>query len=310
MLAHCRLRARTVVPVLCFVLLGVAPGARADEVSGGETVVVESEPDPEVEFPVPASVAPERWSSFLPLLGDEAREAGYTLPLPFGISPSFFFLSRDVEVKSVKLGVNGRPLRAVDDFVGLDVRTNTYNAMMRLDAWLLPFLNVFLLGGYTVTDSDVSLTATLPGIGSRTIEGSGTSQGPTYGGGATIAGGYEQLFFGVDTMYAVADIDTLDDEIRALIVMGRVGWNGSVSGFPVRLWTGATYWDTEREVSGTIRSPGGGTLDFEVLQGPVHPWNANFGSQIEFDPHWYAVLDLGLNFQDMVSVTTSFGYRF
>lgn len=296
-------RAKTAVAV---VLLWVSPG------------LAQTTPQPP---PDPASNATagtsqgglaaneKRWSSFLPLMAEEAQMRGYELPLPFGISTTFLFLQRDVEVKSVKVSRGNAPLRAVDDFLAIDVATTTYNAMARFDAWLLPFLNLYFLAGYTTTDSAVDLTVDLGRLGSATVSASGASQGPTYGGGGTIAGGYGSFFGSLDAVYAIADIDTLDDKINALIIMMRAGWNGSFGETPTRLWIGASYWDTERTVSGTVQTSNG-PLNFEVLQGPVHPWNANVGGQVELSKHWYAVADIGFNLRDMLAVTAAVGYRF
>ena len=44
----------------------------------------------------------ELWSSFLPLMGEEARKRGYDLPLPFGVNINFLLLERDIEVTDVE----------------------------------------------------------------------------------------------------------------------------------------------------------------------------------------------------------------
>lgn len=263
--------------------------------------------DEEAAAEVPSAESPE--ARLLPFLAESAREQGVELPLPFGVGTNFLYLQRDLEVSSVKVALRGENLREVDDYLAVDVRTHTYNAMARFDAWVLPFLNVFGLLGYTATTSDVDLTASVPRLGETSITGSGTSQGLTYGGGGTLAGGYGSFFASVDAIYAIADIDTLDEKINALVLMTRTGWNGKIADVPSRLWVGATYWDTERRVQGSVPTPQG-ELSFEVLQGPRHPWNANVGGQVEFSDHWYGVADLGFNFDDMLAVTASVGYRF
>jgi hypothetical protein len=74
-----------------------------------------------INTPTPGPVA-QRWSSFLPIWGEEARKRGYELPLPFGISSSFFYAQRDVKVDSVDVDVNHYSLD-VDDFAAVDVRS-------------------------------------------------------------------------------------------------------------------------------------------------------------------------------------------
>ena len=43
----------------------------------------------------------QRWSSFLPIWGEEARKRGYELPLPFGISANFYSEKQDFEVQDL-----------------------------------------------------------------------------------------------------------------------------------------------------------------------------------------------------------------
>ena len=83
---------------------------------------------------------PQRWSSFLPIWGEEARKRGYELPLPFGISANFYSEKQDFEVQDLKIAFGDGGFRSIGDFIQLgniDTRQSNYN--LRLDAWLLPF---------------------------------------------------------------------------------------------------------------------------------------------------------------------------
>ncbi|HEU5312035.1 MAG TPA: hypothetical protein VFV24_11330, partial [Candidatus Eisenbacteria bacterium] len=86
-----------------------------------------------------------RWSSFLPLMKEEAESRGIELPLPFGVGLVYYHLERDIEITDVRLGRNGAPPTSVSDFAQLDARAVVDNLNVKLDAWILPFLNVYAI---------------------------------------------------------------------------------------------------------------------------------------------------------------------
>ena len=96
----------------------------------------------------------ERWSDFLPIWGQEAREKGYVLPLPFGISLVGLTQQQPFTVSSIGLDFNGKQSDEVNQLVNnsitatdLEVSDTTFN--VRLDTWVLPFWNVYVLAGKT-----------------------------------------------------------------------------------------------------------------------------------------------------------------
>ena len=107
------------------------------------------------ELVIPQALPPRnRWSDFLPFLGKEAREAGYLLPLPFGISLVGLTQEQPFTVSEIGLAVDGQQSEIINDFIddsinakNLKVSDTTYN--LRFDAWILPFWNVYGLVGKT-----------------------------------------------------------------------------------------------------------------------------------------------------------------
>ena len=155
--------------VLLLALLAAAPLAQADETA---------------QVPAPdgvaaaTSVPEERWSSFLPLMAEEARKRGYELPLPFGASAIYNYLERDIEVTDLGIGVNGAPVGSVSDYVDLGSTSHVNVALARFDAWILPFLNVYALLGHIDNQSTTRAVVTVPvpgpGPGSSTRTTSST----------------------------------------------------------------------------------------------------------------------------------------
>jgi hypothetical protein len=82
------------------------------------------------------------------LLGDEARKRGIELPLPFGAGLVFYHLSRDIEITNLSVGRNGAPPTSVSQFVQLGSHSRVDNVNVKLDAWLLPFVNLYAIAGY------------------------------------------------------------------------------------------------------------------------------------------------------------------
>jgi hypothetical protein len=107
-------------------------------------------------------------TAILPFLGDEARKRGYVLPLPFGVSINYMDMRQNINVDSINftgLSLDGRidcgkdPVckHAVNNIfangpVSLDnafqigvghTRESSKTETLKLDAWLLPFMNVY-----------------------------------------------------------------------------------------------------------------------------------------------------------------------
>ena len=142
---------------------------------------------------------PENAADFgLPLLGDEARKAGYELPKPFGFSLIYTDIQRDVRVTDVRVGLNGNSAKSVSSFVTLQARTHVNVAVGRFDVYLLPFLNVYGLLGYVNNETHIRGTAQLRNGPAVPIDVIAKIEGPVAGLGLTLAGGYKQVFIALD----------------------------------------------------------------------------------------------------------------
>jgi len=252
----------------------------------------------EAPRPVPK---PDRWSSFLPLMGDEARKLGIELPLPFGAGLVFYHLSRDIEVTDLRVGRNGASPVSVSDFARLGARADVNNLNVKLDAWILPFVNLYAIAGYIWNESETSADVTLPPLVSggtpRTFhfEIPTKMEGSVGGLGMTLAGGYGPFFMTYDVNVAQADLG-FDDRFKAVVASLRGGWNGTAGTRPLRAWTSVTDWNTFATASGTVADPDGGTLSFEVDQGPRWRYTYGVGSQYSATPWLEFAVDAGSDF--------------
>ena len=262
-----------------------------------------------------ATAAQERHWSGLPFLGELATQAGYELPLPFGVTAAYNYVARDIEVTDVRIGVDGAPLSSVSQVANFKARSVVDAGVAKLDAWLLPFLDLYLLGGYIRNVSDVNIRVTiarpgpLPGTREFQIKTRTDLEGFVGGGGMSLAGGWRQLFAMVDVNYTKTDLG-FDDRFRALIASGRVGWNGKVGAVPLRLWAGAAYWDTKNTAKATVDIPDVGRVRFEADQGPKHPWNAVVGVSSAVRRHLELFAEYGFNAADVTFFAGGLTVRF
>ena len=100
-----------------------------------------------------------------------------------------------------------------------------------------------------------------------------------FGGlGMTLAGGYGPWFMTYDVNADQADLG-FDDKFKAVVTSIRGGWNGKAGARPLRTWLSVTDWNTFATATGTVPDPDGGTLSFEVDQGPAYRYTYGVGGQ-------------------------------
>jgi hypothetical protein len=260
-----------------------------------------AEPSDSTAAPPPGSVTatPAR-KSFLPLLGEEATKRGIELPLPFGAGVVFYHLDRDIQISDVRIGVNGAPPRSVSQVAKLSSSSNVENANVKLDAWILPFVNLYAIAGYVWNESDthidVELPPLLPGGPTRRHQMTVPTkiEGSVGGVGITLAGGYGPYFMTYDANFAQADLG-FDNRFKAVITSIRGGWNGTAGSRPLRLWASVTDWNTFATATGTVADPDGGTIAFEVDQGPAYRTTYGVGSQYAWRPWLELAVDGGID---------------
>jgi hypothetical protein len=267
---------------------------------------------------VPATAAPDpkpERKRVLPFLAEEAAKSGYELPLPFGAGLVLTALdNRAIEVTDVRLKLRGEP-QSISDFVNLGSTSNVFNANVKLDAWLLPFLNVYALVGYVHNDSTTHVSVTLPKPGP--IPGVIQSdkvvatelEGLIGGAGMTLAGGWKNFFMVTDVSYVKTDLG-FDDEFTALIASLRTGWTGNLGGVPVQIWGGIGNWDTAATAKGHVDIEGVGRLEFEADQKPKTPWIYDIGSNMTLNKRLQLFVDLGFDFDGAYVFVIGPTYRF
>ena len=264
----------------------------------------------------------ERWSDFLPLNKEMAGNAD--LPLPFGIGVTGYWQEQDLKPKSIglaTLGITGISAQAAN----VESEVDSYN--LRLDAWLLPFLNVYgVVGkvegenkasGVTVTDSwtgntggNAALEATLSGIQAG-IQSSGfplTYDGDVYGIGAILAYQWGMYWGTIDYNFSQADLDISTSEIDTHTITPRIGRSGSLGNVKGSLWIGAMHQAVDENHNGTINFAPGVDIEYKVLNEQEDEWNFLLGGSAELSKEWNASIEGGLGERKQVMGNLTFRF--
>ncbi len=186
----------------------------------------------------------------LPIMGDAVAERGIGLPLPFGVMVNGFSGVQYLQLTGLKVGFGSSELIPLDDIVQFEeVSAFANSPNIRLDAWLLPFLNVYGIGGYGVSDVRVNISEPF-GIQSQT-----TSEGGFVGMGILAAGAYHNVMFSLDFNHQWIYTDKLDDPAEVAISGFRTGPIFRSKTNPDRnwvVWTGVMRTTLNSETKGAI----------------------------------------------------------
>jgi len=251
------------------------------------------------------------WHSRLPFLAEEARKRGHELPLPFGAALVVTALDgRKIEVTDTRIALDDNPGQSISNFVDLGSTSEVFNANLKFDAWVLPFLNVYALVGYVHNTSLTHAQVTvLPGGAGSETDIETELDGLVGGVGLTLAGGYRQLFVVADYNYNKADLG-FDEKFTASIASLRTGWMGKLQGHSTQLWVGVGNWDTAATAKGHGELADGTLLTFEADQQPKTNWMYDIGVNFEVNKRFQLVVDVGADFDGGYLFVIAPTYRF
>ncbi|QDT53078.1 hypothetical protein Pan44_10930 [Caulifigura coniformis] len=257
------------------------------------TQKIEAEPhDALVDRFLPRSPLP------LPMFQSLTEGLDVTMPLPVGASFLWTEIDRHVAVSDVRLALGGGTPTSVER---VNVPTTTFHStpkLARIDAWVLPFMNVYGIVGHTETQGDVRVTINrfpLPGSPPIELIVPADLQGTTAGFGATTGIGTKKWFAMVDVNNTWTSFDKLDSALTALVVAPRVGLVIDQSFFKGEVHVGAMWQDTDQTVELTIDHPLlGNGLHVEVDQYEPNPWNFLVGGMWAIDERLQLTVEGGM----------------
>jgi hypothetical protein len=251
---------------------------------------------------------------WLPFAADWAREQGINVPLPFGAGINLVYMSRDIEVTDVNVQFLDQPPESISDFASFAVHNQTIISAVRLDAWVLPLLNIYGMAGYTATNSslDARFTIDRPLHPPEDVVINEQSRigGPFIGGGATVVAGYGHWFVMGDGSYGYVSLDEFEGGIDYFFYSGRTGWSGTLDFGTWRSWIGFAYMMSEQTLTVIAPSEILGDIRVEIDQRPVNPWTAQIGAGVSVGKRWEFVAEVGSNFDDAFIGVFSGTFRF
>ena len=220
------------------------------------------------------------------------------LPRPWGVGITLHQQDQDYSLGRLDVDIPVDLALAQD----VDVENTVGEANLKVDLWLLPFLNVFGLLGRIDGETTVNLT---PFFSDLSIEYAGV----VYGAGVTCAGGVGRYFGSLTATYTDTSLDASDSSVEAWVVSPKVGMTAHArGGHPIVFWVGAMYQEADEEHEGQITVPVFGPVRYDVLLEEKEPWNYLVGLSTAVGEHVSIELEGGVG--DRTQLTGSIGWRF
>ncbi len=228
----------------------------------------------------------EPYKYTFPILGKKAYEKGYTLPLPHGILAGTFFTKQGLVLDNFEMDIaapgadpndlNFVSLDGILDFGPSEGRINTFN--VRLDTWLLPFLNVSGIAGRVSGEQNISFSI----VGSDFIESVTDVEGQYYGFNVLAIVPLGPINIALDHSWTWTTNDRLDKPVAVKVggirVIKQIKTN--IPNRFIAVWGGAQSQTLEGQTSGNIA--------FDEALGISEEDKANL------DTHWDNVLNDGV----------------
>jgi len=217
--------------------------------------------------------APYAYEDIFPIFGKKLAARGVAFPLPWGVGLTYLFMQQPIDISNIALGVDDRALVDVGQvvkFKSVESKVHALNA--RLDLWLFPFLNVYVMGNYspkTRTNVQLSDPFELDAEAVQWIVGEGF--------GTTAAFGMFGAWLTLDANWTWNHAELVDASIRTTIVTPRLGARVARWGkVELDLWVGMMAQFIESETRGSIRLSNA-VGDPNVVRGRVSSWHDGLG---------------------------------
>ncbi|HEP1065909.1 TPA: hypothetical protein RFX11_004141 [Klebsiella aerogenes] len=282
------------------------------------------------DLPAPdaSQAATPESTSVLPFLGDEARKRGYVLPLPFGVGINYMDMRQNINVDSINFTGLSLGNFSLDNAFQIGVgntRESSKTETLKLDAWLLPFMNVYGLVGHTKGHSISQIAVGLKGPNGKVMPMPGMQnldfrldfKGTTYGVGTTLVGGVGNWFTVLDANYTQTRFDILDGSIDAFTFSPRLGYRFNTPSVDalhlpngkLNVWVGSMYQDVQQEFKGSLNDL---SMPSTMLQNMVNLANKNGDGRFDVKQHlqspWNVLVGAQYEMTRNFNITTEFGF--
>ena len=265
-----------------------------------------------------------------PVCGKKRRTEGFNLPYPFGVGLHGLWYQQDFTASNLLISDSAGRVTVTADTMYQNTRASDMKLTLRPDFWLLPFLNVYGIFGYT--QGKVSPNITVPSF-TMHIEGLPdipidttfelkdklTYHGPTVGGGVTFAMGFGAFFVILDYNYSVTYPDDSDDKLVNHSFSPKVGIQLASKKGAGRgaLWLGGMYIGNNQTFNGILNveeiSPIvalilGKEADYSGDIKSNQQWNMVIGGSYFINKHHSLFVEAGFIGRQQISL--GYGFRF
>jgi len=242
------------------------------------------------------------------------------LPRTWGIGIDYFEMSQPYQIDSLSLFDGPVDLGAVlvPDPSILPINNEIRHHDIKIDVWVLPFLNVFGIYGQIDGDTQIDLSVLGLPLPPQTNSLNFAYDGDVFGGGVTLAFGGDSWFGSVTATVTDTSLGgDIKSSVAATTIQPRLGLR---FGDHTEIWVGGYILDAEEKHSGTIDLDlgllgsllpppiDGQDVDFEVDLSQSKDFNPSIGMHMMMSDAWEATVEVGAG--DRRTVLANFTYRF
>jgi hypothetical protein len=267
------------------------------------------------------------YDNIFPILGRKALEQGFDLPRPLGISVNLMPMHQDMLIENLRLSVGDNPLQEIDFVEFGDIKSKITTGNVRLDLWVLPFLNLNSMLGVGRSNIKVDLVAPIE------FTSDVTQTGAYYGFGFTTALGIRRNWLSFDMNWTWTDLEKLEERVMARVLGVRYGRTFKLDKKKrLAVWVGGMKQSLDLETLGSIKLTEAlppealqrlenydsqpwyldlgpvargqvdsivariqdGKVNYGIEKRPKDPWNMIIGANLELGKPWAIRSEVGL----------------
>ena len=223
--------------------------------------------------------------------------AGAGLPRAFGIGVDYFNMDQPYQLDSLAfVAPPGAPFPPSVDPSLINADNDIEHFDIKVDVWLLPFLNVFGIYGQIDGQTAVDLSGLNLGLPPGADRFNINYDGDVFGGGVVVAIGGDRWFGSVTATFTDTDLSgDFNSSVSATTIQPRVGVRASQN---VDMWVGGYIIDAEESHSGVVNIDLGFGIpvipvDFAVDLSQESEFNPSVGMRMALDNGWEATVEVG-----------------
>lgn len=232
----------------------------------------------------------------LPIWGEKATKAGYSLPYSAGLSLQYIWQKQDLLIDNLYVGFNNGPEYNLDEIVRFDNSVSEATGVnFRPDVWLLPFLNVYGIFAKSNPSTTVGFGVWVPDSTSVWKEVFSTSTKQKFdafsvGFGLTPTIGVGGGFLALDMNFTWTDVSALDKPAFSYIFDPRFGksFKFKKPERNIALWVGGFRWSINSDTRGSL--PLSSVIPPNELQAKIDQGYVKVGNAQEQVDTWWSSL--------------------